>query len=135
MVVRGCPEEDRLFETLPFSLARAVRHIAENAQKHLSTRRRDGELDADAVDVDTSDGIGDEVEVDLIEEGGGPDGAVECMGVGGGVEGHFHEFLYLVSPCCGEGKVVWESGEGYGEEDGWEWCFWCQTQEHAVGMI
>ena len=122
----------RFFETFPFSLSRAVCHIGENAHKHASAGRRDGELDADVVDVDAGDGIGYEVEVDLIEKGSGPDGAVKRMRVWGGVEGHFHEFLHLVGPCCREGKVVWESGEGYGEEDGWEWCFWCQTQEHRA---
>lgn len=93
----------------------------------MSAGGRDGELDAGTVDIDAGDGIGDEVKVDLIEEGGGPDGAVKGMGVWGGVERHFHELRYLVGPCCREGKVVWESGEGYGEENGWEWCFWCQT--------
>lgn len=84
------------------------------------------------VDIDAGDGIGDEVKVDLIEESGGPDGAVKGMGIWGGVERHFHELFYLMGPCCREGKVVWENGEGDGEEDGWEWCFRCQTQEHRV---
>ncbi len=105
----------RLFKTFPFGLTRAVRHVAENAHKHLSAGGRDGELDKDAVDIDAGDGIGDEVKVDLIEKGGGPDRAVKGMGVWGGVERHFHELFYLVGPCCREGKVVWESGERYGE--------------------
>ena len=125
----------RLFETLLFSLGRAVGDVGENAHKHLSARGGNGELAADAVDVNAGDGIGDEVEVYLIEEGGGPDGAVKGMGVCRGVDGHLHEFLYLVGPCCGEGKVSWERREGYREEDGWERCFWCQTQEHRVRMM
>ena len=71
----------QLFETFPFGLSRAVRHVGENAQKHLFAGGRDGELDVDAVDIDAGDGTGDEVKVDLIEEGGGPDGAVQGMGV------------------------------------------------------
>jgi hypothetical protein len=122
----------QFFETFLFRLTRAVGNVGENAHEHLSGGGRDGELDAHFVDVLAGDGIGDEVEVDLFEEGGGPDGAVKGMGILGGFEGHFHEFLYLVGPCCREGKVVWESGEGYGEEDGWERCFRCQTQEHRA---
>jgi len=126
------PSGHGFFETFPFSLGRAVGDVGENAHKHLSAGGRDGELDSDVVDVDGGDGIGDEVEVDLIEKGGGPDGAVEDMGVFGGVEVHFHEFFYLMSPCCRKWEIDWESWEGYGEEDGWERCFRCQTQDHRV---
>jgi len=122
----------RVCNTLLFCLDRAIRHVAQHAHKHLFARGRDGKFDPNTINVDAGDGIGEKVEVNLIEESGGPDRAVEHMGVWRGVNGHLDQFLDLVSPCCGEGKVCWESGEGEGEEDGWERCFWCQTQEHSV---
>ena len=66
------------------------------------------------IGADAVDGIGDEVEGYLIEEDGGPDGAVGRMGVRRRVEGHLHEFLYLASPCCGEGEV-WKGRRELGE--------------------
>ena len=95
-------------------------------------RGRDGKLDAETIHVDAGDRIREEIEIDLIEQRGGPDRAVERMGVWRRVDGHLDEFLDLVSPCCREGEVCRESGEGEGEEDGWERGFWCQTQEHGL---
>ena len=125
----------RVCNSLLFCLGRAVRHIGQNAEKHLLALGRDGKFDADGIKIDAGDRIGDEVEVDLIKQRGRPDRAVESMGIRRRVEGHVEEFPDLVGPCCRKGKVIRESGEREGEDDCWERRFRCQTQEHILFVV
>jgi len=121
----------RVCNSLLFCLGRAICHIGQNADKHLLALSVDVRFDADTTHRDVGDRIGGKVEIDLIKQSGGPDRAVEGMEIRRRVNEHVDEIPDLVSPCCQKWKVIWESGKGKGE-DGREWRFQCQMQDHIL---
>jgi hypothetical protein len=74
-------------DAFPLCSGGTVLDVVEDILEHAAAGGGEGKVDADAVDEDTRDGGGNEVEGEVAKQGGGPDGAVEGVRVRGASRG------------------------------------------------